>query len=109
MGIRLRLHDDNIVVMNIKLFMGLGIVNCIYFNRGMNNYGLQIIGFMTQILIRKQKQKSVEEMMLNAINNKKIPFKTVLMDSWYATQRLMGLIDNDRKIYYCPLKSNPAR
>ena len=50
-------------------------------------------------------------MMLNSINNKKIPFKTVLMDSWYATlmdswyatQRLMGLIDNDRKIYYCPL------
>jgi L-asparaginase/Glu-tRNA(Gln) amidotransferase subunit D len=27
----------------------------------------------------------------------------------YATQRLMGLIDNDRKIYYCPLKSNRAR
>ena len=48
-------------------------------------------------------------MILNAINNKKIPFKTVLMDSWYATQRLMGLIDNDRKIYYCPLKNNPAR
>ena len=59
---------------------GIGIVNCIYFNRGMNNYGLQIIGFMTQILTRKQKQKSVEEMILNAINNKKIPFKTVLMD-----------------------------
>ena len=70
----LSLHDDNIVVMNIKLFVGLGIVNCIYFNRGMNNYRLQIIGFMTQILIRKQKQKSVEEMILNAINNKKIPF-----------------------------------
>ena len=45
-------------------------------------------------------------MILNAINNKKIPFKTVLMDSWYAIQRLMGLIDNDRKIYYCPLKNN---
>mgnify|MGYP001052651860 FL=1 len=47
-------------------------------------------------------------MMLNAIKNQKIPFKTVLMDSWYATQRLMVLIDNDRKIYYCPLKSNPV-
>ena len=45
-------------------------------------------------------------MMLNAINNKKIPFKTVLMDSWYATQRLMALIDNLGKFYYCPLKSN---
>ena len=88
MGIILTLHDDKIVVMKIKLFsfrkatkfVGFGIVNCMYFNRGMNNYGLQIIGFMTQILTRKQKQKSVEEMILNAINNKKIPFKTVLMD-----------------------------
>ena len=26
------LHDDNIVVMNIKLVVGLGIVNCVYFN-----------------------------------------------------------------------------
>ena len=41
-----------------------------------------------------------------AINNKKIPFQTVLMDSWYATQRLMALIDNLGKIYYFPLKSN---
>ena len=50
---------------------------------------------MTQILTRKQRQKSIEEMILNAIKNKKIPFKTVLMDSWYATQRLMVLIDNE--------------
>ena len=48
MGIILTLHDDKIVVMKIKLlrfrkaakFVGFGIVNCIYFNRGMNNYGL---------------------------------------------------------------------
>ena len=46
-------------------------------------------------------------MILDAINNKKIVFKTVLMDSWYVTQRLMALIDNDRKNYYCPLKKNP--
>ena len=44
-----------------------------------------------------------------AINNKKIPFKTVLMDNWYATQRLMGLIDNLEEFYYCPLKNNRAR
>ena len=45
-------------------------------------------------------------MILNVVNNKKLPFKTVLMDSWYARQRLMGLIDNLGKIYYCPLKIN---
>ncbi len=48
-------------------------------------------------------------MTLCVVNPKKIPFKTVLMDSWYATQRLMGLIDNLRKISYCPLKINRAR
>ena len=32
MDIILNLHDDNIVVMNIKLVVGLGIVNCVYFN-----------------------------------------------------------------------------
>ena len=44
--------------------------------------------------------------MIDVVKNKKIPVKTVLMDSWYATQRLMALIDNLGKIYYCPLKSN---
>ena len=28
------------------------------------------------------------------------------MDSWYASQRIMALIDNLGKIYYCPLKVN---
>ncbi len=45
-------------------------------------------------------------MIFDVVKNKLIPVKTVLMDSWYATQRLMGLIDNLGKIYYCPLKSN---
>ncbi len=45
-------------------------------------------------------------MMIALVNKKKIPVTKVLMDSWYATQRLMALIDNFGKIYYCPLKSN---
>ena len=92
--------------MNIKLFMGLGIVNCVYFNP--QNEQLWIIDYRIYDpdTDKKTKIDHVEEMMLNAINNKKIPFKTVLMDSWYATQRLMGLIDNLGKIYYCPLKNN---
>ena len=45
-------------------------------------------------------------MMIDVVKNKKIPVKTVLMDSCYATQRLMALIDNLGKFYYCLLKSN---
>ena len=29
-----------------------------------------------------------------------------LLPHWYATQRIMVLIDNWQKIYYCPLKKN---
>ena len=54
----------------------------------------------------KTKIDHVEEMILNVVNKKKLPFKTVLMDSWYATQRLMGLVNNLGKNYYCPLKIN---
>ncbi len=45
-------------------------------------------------------------MILCVVNQKNLPFKTVLMDSWYPKKRRMGLIDNMEKIYYCPLKIN---
>lgn len=45
-------------------------------------------------------------MLLDVINKKQIPFAKILMDSWYASQRLMSLIDNLGKIYYDPLKKN---
>jgi hypothetical protein len=34
------------------------------------------------------------------------PVRTVLMDSWYATQKLMAQIDHLGKRDYCPLKRN---
>ena len=45
-------------------------------------------------------------MLLDVINKKQIPFAKILMDSWYASQQLMALIDNLGKIYYCPLPKN---
>ena len=41
-----------------------------------------------------------------AIFEKKLPLRAVLMDSWYASQKVMASIDNWGKIYYCPLKRN---
>lgn len=38
--------------------------------------------------------------------SKQLPFTRVLMDSWYATQKLMAQIDQLQKVYYCPLKTN---
>ena len=33
-------------------------------------------------------------------------FKTVLMDTWYATHRLMTTIDQLNKVFYCTIKRN---
>ncbi|WP_439566497.1 IS701 family transposase, partial [Gloeocapsopsis crepidinum] len=54
----------------------------------------------------KTKLEHVSQMLNNLVINKHLPFKRVLMDSWYATQKIMLLIDDLGKIYYCPLKRN---
>ena len=48
----------------------------------------------------------LRDMLDDAIASKKLPFRTVLMDSWYATKDVMMHIDRADKIFYCPLKSN---
>ena len=47
----------------------------------------------------------VAAMLNGVVYSKQLPFTTVLMDSWYATQKLMAQIDQLDKLYYCPLKT----
>lgn len=52
------------------------------------------------------KLEHVAQMLDGVVYSKQLPFPTVLMDSWYASQKLMAQIDALEKIYYCPLKCN---
>ena len=45
-------------------------------------------------------------MLQSLVSHKVVPFRVVLMDSWYATKDLMQYIDNLGKYYYCPFKKN---
>ncbi|NER08442.1 MAG: hypothetical protein F6K17_40850 [Okeania sp. SIO3C4] len=63
---------------------------------------------MTRILIKKAWRDHVEEMIFSVVNQKKLPFKTVLMDSWYGTQRLMALVDNEGKNLLLSLKNKSS-
>ena len=45
-------------------------------------------------------------MLDNAQHDKQLPFRGVLMDSWYAERQLMLHIERLHKVYYCPLKDN---
>jgi len=45
-------------------------------------------------------------MLQGVVSAKGLGLRTVLMDTWYASQKVMQAIDRLGKIYYCPLKKN---
>lgn len=61
---------------------------------------------MTLMAMGRARRDHVAAMLNGVVYSKQLPFTTVLMDSWYATQPLMAQIDQLQKVYYCPLKSN---
>jgi hypothetical protein len=45
-------------------------------------------------------------MLTNCVYHKQLQFRTVLMDTWYATKDAMLYIEQLGKVYCCPLKDN---
>jgi hypothetical protein len=89
-----------------SVIKGIGVVTCIYINRETGQWWPIDYRIYDPKGDGKSKLEHVEEMLKNAIFAKKLSFRTVLMDSWYATTELMTSIHNLGKIFYCPLKSN---
>ena len=48
----------------------------------------------------------VKNMLISLVYQRNLPFDTVLMDTWYAVNKLMLYIDSLDKTFYCPLKIN---
>jgi hypothetical protein len=85
---------------------GIGVVNCLYVNLETGEYWIIDWRIFNPDDDGKKKLDHMREMFDNVIKHKKLPFHTVLMDSWYATKDLMMHIDLAGKIFYCPLKCN---
>jgi Transposase DDE domain len=88
------------------IVQGIGLVNCVYVNAKRNEFWVIDYRVYDPNSDGKSKLDHVSDMLKGIVSYKQLPFQTVLMDSWYATQQLMAEIDNLGKIYYCPLKSN---
>ena len=89
-----------------QIIKGIGIVTCVYVNPATNQFWLINYRLFAPDVDGKSKLQHVREMFDNAIEHKKLPFRAVLMDSWYAAKELMLHIERSGKIYYCPLHSN---
>ncbi len=89
-----------------KVIRGIGVVTCVYFNPEINRYWAIDYRIYAPDQDGKSKIDHVEEMLTATVHQKQLLLKTVLMDTWYATNRLMLVINSLQKIFYCSIKSN---
>ncbi len=88
------------------LVKGIGVVNCVYVNPALNKFWVIDYRIFAPDDDGKTKLDHMREMFDNAIRQKEIPFQGVLMDTWYATAGMMQHIDKNKKLFYCPIKTN---
>ena len=89
-----------------RVIEGIGIVTCVYVNPKTQQYW--IIDYRIYDVDRdgKTKLQHLLDMLQNAHFVKGLAFRTVLIDSWYASMDIMKAIEAVSKVYYAPLKRN---
>ena len=85
---------------------GIGVINCVYLNPELDQYWIIDYRIFDPDNDGRTKLDHISDMIKNVLHNKQLSFRTVLMDSWYATRDIIMMIEEMGKIYYCPLKIN---
>jgi hypothetical protein len=85
---------------------GIGVVTCVYLNPELEQFWVIDYRIYDPERDSKSKLDHVRQLLDNALSDKRLPFRGVLMDSWYAERKLMLPIEGLNKVYYCPLKDN---
>src|SRR5713101_4354449 len=88
------------------LVKGIGVVTCVYINPELDQFWIIDYRLYDPDGDGKTKLDHVREMLNNALHDKGLAFRGVLMDTWYAERKLMLYIERLGKLYYCPLKDN---
>lgn len=89
-----------------KVIRGIGMVNCVYVNPETEEFWPIDFRIFDPTKDGKSKLEHVKDMLNNLVYHKRLPCRTVLMDSWYASHQLMLFIHDLDKYFYCPLKKN---
>src|SRR6266536_1611237 len=88
------------------VIQGIGVVTCVYVNPQTGQFWLIDYRLFAPEVDHKSKLDHMREMLLNALQHKRLPFRLVLMDTWYAARDELLFIERLGKVYYCPLKAN---
>jgi len=85
---------------------GIGVVTCVYVDPASDRFWLIDFRLYDPDGDGKTKLDHVRDMLDNVVHHKRLPFRAVLMDAWYAAKELMLHIESLGGLYYCPLKDN---
>lgn len=85
---------------------GIGVVTCVYVHPELDQFWLIDYRLYDPDGDGKSKLDHVHDMRLNVVHHQRLSVHAALMDTWYATQEMMLLIESLGKVYYCPLKDN---
>jgi len=105
---------------------GIGVVTCVYVNPVVGRFWIIDYRIFAPATDGKTKLTHVADMLAHTAQHKRVlvtsgtdargtdargtevalPFRTVLMDAWYATMDLWKQIERLGKLYYCPVRSN---
>jgi hypothetical protein len=88
------------------LIQGIGVVRCVYVNPTLDQFWIIDYRIYAPESDGKSKLDHVHDMLTHCVYQKQLQFRTVLMDTWYATKDAMLYIEQLGKVYYCPLKDN---
>ena len=89
-----------------ELGNAIGVVTCVYVNPETKQFW--VIDFRVYDLEGDEQSKIAHMLAMhdNVRYSKKLSFRTVLMDSWYASMQGIKHIEALGKVYYCPIKAN---
>jgi len=89
-----------------EVIKGIGVVTCVYINPELDQFWIIDYRIYDPERDGKSKLDHVRDMLDNALSAKGLPFRGVLMDSWYTERKLMLHIERLGKRYYGVLKDN---
>lgn len=88
-----------------RVIRGIGVVTCVYVNPDINRFW--VIDYRIYDPERDGRSKiDLLLQMWEVILAEQLPFRYVLMDSWYTTMKIMKAIEKAKKIYYGVVKPN---
>ena len=89
-----------------QVIRGIGVVTCVYVNPDTHQFWIIDYRIFAPDTDHKSKLDHLREMLANAVQHKQLPFRVVLMDTWYAAKNERLLIEKLGKVYYCPVREN---